>query len=807
MIRIIALIVLGLAALANSVFAQASQRIDIHGKVLNESEQPMNAVSVYVMTESSKVIVKTGVTDENGQYQISQVPQGRYYIEVAVVGYTLGQSESFDFQGEVTEIPTITMLPESQGIEAVEVTGQRPMIQSTNGKLVLNVENSTLAAGNNALEVLQRAPGVTVDKDENILLMGRSGINVTIDGRQTFMTGEQLATFLKSLDGNQIKSIEVGTTRSAREDAEGATGSINIVLKKNDTEGFNGTFTASAAHGQHARGNTSASLNYKKNSTTLFGSYAYTNNKIQPELGVFRIVGDNPGTAFDQDAEIVNINRSHNYRFGVEHKTSDRNTMLLQFSANNNNNDSENNSITYMNVPNMAVDSTMATANYDDNAFNRYSLNFNNEFLTDTVGGKLTVDADVTNFKIRNNARYNYTMRDADGSLLYDPENERAAMPIDINIYVGKLDYEKPIGENSKIETGVKYSYVKTDNNMQFEHFINDQWQDFEGRSNHFVYTEQVSAAYVDYSREFGKWSVKGGLRGEYTVSDGNSVTLGTNVPRDYFDLFPSINITHTPHENHILSLSYAKKISRPNYRFLNPFEYYIDRFTFQKGNEYLKPQYTHGFTLNYTLMRMFNFTLGSDITLDAMTESMGQDEETKRSWIIRENLGRQTTSYLNMNTPFRIGKRWTMNNNLTLVHMHFKGPIAGAYVDQGTFMAQLNNMSTFKINDSFTAETSLNYTSPFVYNVYKLESRWGLDAGINYNFKDKRSSLKLAATDIFRTNKNNLSTRFDVFHSDIRQYHDSQTIRLTYSLRFGNLKQNGRRNDRNNEERERAGQ
>lgn len=806
MIRIIALIVLGIVALVNGAMAQMTPKTTIYGRVLNENEQSMNAASVYLMTESSKVIIKTGVTNENGQYDISQIPHGKYYIEVVVVGYNPVQSEVFEFQGVAIEIPTITMLPQSQDIESVEVTGQRPMIQSSNGKLVLNVENSTLAAGNNALEVLQRAPGVTVDKDDNILLMGRGGINVTIDGRQTFMSGEQLATFLKSLDGNQIKSIEVGTTRSASEDAEGATGSINIVLKKNDTEGFNGTFLASAAHGTFARGNTSASLNYKKNSTTLFGSYAYTNNKMQNDLEIFRIVGDSPGTAFDQDAVILNHNKTHNYRFGIEQKTSDRNTMLLQFSAINNNTDSENDSRTTMGIPNMPLDSTMGAANYDDNAFNRYSLNFNNEFLTDTSGGKLTFDVDITRFKVRNKANYQYTMRDADGSLLYDPERERADMPVDINIYVGKLDYVKPVGKG-RVETGVKYSWVKTDNNMQFEHFVDGQWQNFEGRTNHFVYTEQVSAGYIDYSRDMGKWSVKAGLRGEYTVSDGNSVTLGTNVPRDYFDLFPSVNITHTPHENHILSLSYAKKISRPNYRFLNPFEYYIDRFTFQRGNAYLQPQYTHGFSLNYTLMRMFNFTLGSDITNDAMVESMGQDDETKRSWIIRENLGRQVNSYLNMNTPFRIGKRWSMNNNLTLVHMHFKGPIAGAYVDQGTFMAQLNNMGTFKINDSFSAETSLTYTSPFIYNVYRLESRWGLDVGINYTFKDKRSSLKLAATDIFRTNRNNLNTRFDIFHSDIRQYHDNQAVRLTYSLRFGNLKQSVRRNDQNNEERQRAGQ
>src|SRR5690606_23838351 len=195
-----------------------------------------------------------------------------------------------------------------------------------------------------------------------------------------------------------------------------------------------------------------------------------------------------------------------------------------------------------------------------------------------------------------------------------------SSMPVDIDIYVSKLDYVKPF-KKGKLEAGLKYSNVKSDNDLGFERFVGGQWEDYEGRPNHFVYTEQVSAGYVDYSTEFGKWTAKAGVRAEYTISDGHSITKDSRVKRDYLDFFPSANLGYNISPNHILTLSYARKISRPNYRFLNPFRYYIDKLTFQEGNPYVNPQYTHGFSLNYTLMQMFNFTLGTDITNDAMVD------------------------------------------------------------------------------------------------------------------------------------------------------------------------------------------
>ncbi|PRD53881.1 outer membrane beta-barrel family protein [Sphingobacterium gobiense] len=798
--------ILNICFLLVTVLTAQAQQGEVGGRVLNEQLEPLANVSVYLLTAKVGALIKTEITDEHGRYVIKNVPSGEFVVQASSVGYEIGKSSSLNVTGQSVIVDDIILKANQQTIDAVTVEGQVPLVQQRDGKLILNVENSTLAAGNNALEVVRRAPGVSVDKDENLQLMGQQGVNVTIDGRQTYMSGEQLSTFLKSMNGDQIKSVEVSTIRSAKEDAEGTVGSINIVLKKNRLEGFNGSFLASGAHGKHARGNSSLNLSYKKDNTTVFGTYGFTRNKRQFDLGLERKipseeVGDR---VFDQDASLVETNKTHNYRIGIEQKTSERNTMLLQFSGDNDKESSVNASLTNIGPALGLVDSVLRTVTNSRTPFNRYSLNFNNELQLDTLGGKLIFDFDWTAFRNDADIDYDYKTYLPDGNLSYAPEKWRTGMPVDIDIYVGKIDFIKKLGKG-KLESGLKYSRVKSDNNLAFERFVDNTWEDFEGRQNHFIYTEEIAAGYLDYNRSFGATDIKLGVRAEYTFSDAHSVTNGVTNKRDYLDFFPSASISHAVNENNIVSLSYARKISRPNYRYLNPMPYYIDKFTFMLGNPYLRPQYTDGFTLNYTLYKMFNITLGTDITNDAMVESMGQDDIKGESWVTRENLARTVTSYLNVNAPFRIGKIWTMNNNLTTIYMHFRGPIAGEYADLGSVFFQGRSTNNFKLTKALSAELAVDYNSPFLYNIYKIHARWGTDIGINYNFKDERNSLKLAATDIFRTQQNNVSTDFGQFNSMIRQYNDNQTVRLTYTYKFGNLKQQMKKRGEESEEASRA--
>lgn len=781
-------------------------QVRITGSVQSENNEPLPLATVYLTKTNTTVVLKAAVTDENGHYQFAEVKPGNYRIDVKMIGYLSDKSNAFDIAQSDYSLPIIKLKTDTRKLQEVAVEGKRPMVESKPGKLVLNVENSPMAAGNNALDIVQRAPGVSLDNNNNLQLMGQSGVAVTIDGRQTYMSGEQLVNFLKSTDGNQIKSVEVITTRAAKDDAEGAVGTINIVLKKNRMEGFNGSFNLTAGSGEKFRGNSSLSLNYKKENTTVFGSYAYSDEKAYRQLHIDRIIqNDGVKSYFNQKSVLDEKERNHSYRFGIEQRTSLRNTLTLQFNGSNNTEYNDNNSLTNIGQSFAQYDTILVSNSAFKELFDRYSANLNNEFKIDSNGRKLTFDLDWSKFKSSKRVNYHNQYFDLNWSPFAPEEIQRSGMPIGIDIYVAKFDYEHPLSKVSKLEIGAKYSNVTSDNDLTFEDFLNSSWINNVKRTNHFVYKEQIAAGYVDYNNTVGKWGVKIGLRGEYTLSDGHSLTLNKQVKRNYFQLFPNANLTYTVNENHILSLGYARKITRPNYRQLNPFDYFIDKLTFERGNPYLNPQFSNEFTLNYTLMQRYNVTLGINDIKDAIVESMGQDSVQKQTWVIRENLGRNLTAYLNLNIPVTVSKIWNMNNNLTGIHFNFDGMVAGYPLKRKSFLLQANSMHNLKLSKSLSANVNLRYFSPFKYNVYDMEARWDMEVGATKTFKDQRSSLKLAVTDLFNTGNQNLRTNFGSFDSSIRQYQDRRVVRLTYSYKFGNLKNNYRKKDTSNEEKERA--
>ncbi len=778
----------------------AYAQVKVTGKVHVENNVPLASATAYLMKAKTTVILKAVVTDENGEYQFSDIQAGSYYVEAKMVGYTTNKSNVFDISKSDHKVPAILLNTDTRKLQEVAVEGKRPMVESKPGKLVLNVENSPLAAGNNALDIVQRAPGVSLDNNNNLQLMGQSGVSVTIDGRQTYMSGEQLVNFLKSTDGNQIKSVEVITTRAAKDDAEGAVGTINIVLKKNRMEGFNGTFNMTAGRGEKFRGNSSLSLNYKKNNTTVFGSYAYSDEKSHRKLLLDRVI-QNKGekTYFKQRSILDEKEQNYSYRFGVEQRTSARNTLTVQFNGSNNIEYNDNDSKTNVGKSFTTLDSLLISTSQFKELFDRYSANLNNEFRIDSNGRKLTLDLDWSKFKSSKRVGYNNQYFDGQMNAITPEEIQRSRMPIGIDIYVAKLDYEQPLSKVSKLEMGAKYSNVTSDNDLTFEDFLNNSWINNEKRTNHFVYKEQIAAGYIDYNNTIGKWGLKVGARGEYTFSDGNSLTLNKQVKRNYFKLFPNANLTYTLHENHILSLGYARKITRPNYRQLNPFDYFVDKLTFERGNPYLNPQFSNEFTLNYTLMQRYNVTLGINDVRDAIVESMGQDSVLKQTWVIRENLGKNLTAYLNLNIPVTVSKIWSMNNNITGIHFNFDGMVSGYPLKRTSFLLQATSMHNLKLAKSLSANVNLRYFSPFNYNVYDMKARWDMEVGATKTFKDQRSSLKLAVSDLFNTGNQNLKTNFGDFDSSIRQYQDRRVVR------FGNLKNNYRKKDTSNEEKERA--
>lgn len=794
-------IVLLILSLYSGVYAQEAA---LKGRVVDEKHAPLDLATVNLLRATDSTILKTDFPDEKGQYAFGNLPRGEYLISAVLIGYIDAVSQIIRITADkgTTDAGALVLKPTHTVLAEVAVTApQRPLVERKPDMLVVNVENSTLAAGNTALDILERSPGVTVDKDDNISLMGKQGVTVMIDGKQTYLSAEQLANFLRNMDGNTIKSIELITNPSSKYDASGTAGMINIVLKKNRLAGTNGTFTLGTGYGFGHKANTSVNLNHKVGRVNVFGTYSYMNNRGGSEFDIFRsILGENDRTDFQQYTNFNRRNRSHNYRGGIDYNTSDRNVLGIVVSGYASGNDNNNASNTLIGRTVAVPDSTLTTSSIFDGRYSSFAVNINNQFTIDSNGRKLVADVDMSRFSNHNRANYNNTFYLPSGAIKDEPLLSRSDMPTIIDIRVAKVDYTHPIDKKNKIEAGLKYSDVSSDNDMRFENQVNGQWQNDQGRTNHFLYEEAVAAAYLNYNTQLGKWGVQMGLRGEYTVSDGNSITLANRVKRDYLDLFPSIFVNYNISDDHQTGISYSKRINRPNYGNLNPFEYFLDQYTFEQGNPYLKPEYTHAFEASYTLKQKYHLSAGYNRTNDVIAESMNQDLVTKRTWVTRDNLAMQEVWYANLNLPIKVAKYWNTQTNLNAYYMGFEGPLNGDYLKQGQFAWQLRSNHTFNILSTLTAEASVNYRSSLIYSVYHIGAQWSIDAGLNKSFYHKKANLKLSVSDIFDTRIQDVRTRYNNMNTIVNQKNETRVARLTFTYSFGNLKSGARRETQSEE-------
>ena len=792
-----------LVGLATGTYAQQAS---LRGNVVDGQQQPLDLATVHLLNAADSSVVKTVFPDGQGRFIFAGIAQGNYLTKAVLVGYADAVSNPITVAGGDTDKTVGTLMLHRSNTVLDEVTvaaPERPLVERRADMLVVNVENSTLAAGNTAMDILERSPGVTVDKDDNISLMGKQGVTVMIDGRQTHLSAEQLANFLRNTDGNTIKSVELITNPSSKYDASGTAGMINIVLRKNRLAGTNGSLTVGGGYGVGHKVNTSLNLNHKQGPVNVYGTYSYMNNRGNSEFNIFRsiLLPDGANTDFQQYTDFMRHNSSHSYRVGVDVQTSERNVVGISVNGYASGNGNDNSSRTLIGQTVLVPDSTLTTASVFDGSYTSFAVNANNQFTIDTNGRKLVADVDISRFSNHNKTDYNNTLFLPSGGMKGDPLLSRSDMPTIIDIRVAKVDYTHPLGKAGRMEAGLKYSNVASDNDMRFENLSDDGvWQNDGTRTNHFVYEEQVAAAYVNYHAQLGKWGVQAGLRSEYTVSDGNSITLVNRIKRDYIDFFPSVFVNYNLSEHHQLGLSYSKRINRPNYGNLNPFEYFLDRYTFEKGNPYLRPEYTHAFDLSYTLMQRYNLSAGYSRTNDVIAESMNQNDETKQTWVSRDNVARQDIWYGNLNVPVKVAKWWNTNTNLNAFYMAFDGPLNGEYLHQGQFAWQVRSNHTFTIWPTFTAEASANYQSSLIYSVYRIGAQWSVDAGLNKSFYDKKVNLKFSVTDIFDTRIQDVRTRFGGLHAIINQKNETRVARLTLTVNFGNLKNGARREDRSEE-------
>jgi len=768
--------------------AQA-QTSKITGTINDATAKPVEFATVSLLRATDSTIVKGALSDEKGTYFFDNVAKGSYFIKTTSVGYVNGLGKTFTADGTAqVAVPAITMAEAAKALNAVNITAAKPLIERKVDRTVMNVENSILAAGNTAMEILERAPGVTVDKDDNISLRGKQGVTVMINDKLTYLSAAQLATLLRSTDGNTISTIEIITNPSAKYDAAGNSGIINIKLKKNKQKGTNGSLSAGVSRGRGNRDATSLNINHKNGPLNIFGTISRGDNNRYRDMTISRVIAASTTPYFDQSTKMPSFNYYNNFNVGADLETSNKNIFGLVASGYTNGGRDLNDNHTDISSPSRVLQSYLNTTSNMENRYKNLAFNLNDRYKIDTLGQDLAVDLDYSKFSNNSVAEYKTLYFNPDNTLdaTKDPNPKilRNQSPSSIEIYTGKADYSKPLSKTWKLEAGAKFSSVKTDNDLQAQKLANGSFINDEDRTNRFIYTEQIAAAYTNINHQFKNGSIQVGLRAENTESDGNLITENKRIKRSYLNLFPSLFINHSFGKKNDVGFSYSRRIDRPNYGDLNPFDYYLDDYTFMKGNSFLKPQYTNNFDLTYTYNKTIDVSLNYSLTTDVITQLILT--EGNRTYQTNENLRTQKSYGITIYSPFTITKWWTGNVNFNGFYLGFKATgLIGGSVDNGQRAFTFRSTQNFAVA-KFKAEVTGSYRSALTYGIYHLFPQYSMDAGVSRAFANKKLNLKVSLSDIFNTLRSDLNSTELGNDFKIRQKSDTRVFRINLTYNFG---------------------
>ncbi len=754
------------------------------GIVTDTDGKPLEFVAIMLTNANDSNQFVGTATDASGRFEFNHIVYSSFFVRTSMVGYNNGSSEIV--QADNNDTIRITMTTATGSLNEFTVQTKVNKIEFEPGKIIMNLENSTLTAGNNALDMLRRMPGVFVDNDGNISIKGKSGVNVYIDGRPTYLSGSQLKNFLKTLMANNISKIEVITQPGANYDAEGNAGIINITLIKKMALGFNGNLEGWYIQGIYPKGGGSFSFNYGKGKWNIFGSYSYTHWH-----GIIQSESDRTidSTHYRQIYKGQPIENTHNVKLTMDYDISKKVIFGagINFSAGHSRWKGGNHS-TFTNLNSGVVDSTQAVA--DSTAWTSYNatLNLNTQWKIDSLGQKLSVNADGGTYLEYVGGGYKYYFYDQYGTQFRMAPDRIYSQAPALYLVSGKVDYENPhLFKKLKFEAGIKSSYVTNEANVQYRTFDpgNNEIA-IPSMSNHFIYEENINALYIQLKYNVKKWSFSAGLRGEHTNTTGRQLTTGQVNRQNYFSLFPSAGLAWNPSDNHSINFMYSRRIDRPEYNELNPFIYTMDNYSSYQGNPNLLPQFSNNLELTYTMFQVFTTSVSYSQINNNITDIFRVDSlNSQRLIYTNTNLG-ETHNFTTGGTFMMPIGSWcylmfsgnaiynsVVDTNLNIDRQGWYGMFSG-YVEftlPAKFSIELNGyaMTAMPVGQSITQPMG--------------------EVGIGVSkklFKDQLT-LKLSATDLFLTTPfRSVITTEDGQSVNSTFRWDSRRLSFSASFKFG---------------------
>lgn len=784
-----------LSLLSTPIGLLAQGRAEVRGTVADSTGIGVEFVTVTLHRAADSVLVKTEFSDAQGAFHLQAKAGEHYRVSAAQLGMGRYWSPVFEVPAAGFSVGVITLVAgKATMLKEVTATAHKPLYEHLTDRTVVNVADNTLSAGATALEVLGRSPNITVDGNANLILRGREGILVVLDGKRVPLTGNELADYLRALPAEQIQSIELITNPPASYDAQGSAGVIAINLKRDQRLGTNGSINGSYGRSEYGKFIGGLALNYRNKTVNLYGNYAYTDrryfNRLDFEREYYQTSVQQGGSTLQHDNQVSHL-RSHTGKLGVDVTLSKRTLLGASVTGLTSQLNSFNDGHTQISDNTRA--STAVYSSTTDQDVSRPSgaanLNFRHSFADSATARSLNADVDY--------ARYR-TTRLTDLTTYFETPTQPANLlsgdqGSTLSIGAAKVDYSQPLPHRARLEAGAKVTQVRSDNSVIFSTGSNGATAVVEALSSRFRYRENVNAAYVNLHGSVAQTTLQAGLRAEQTntlaeLASATSGTLTDSRERHYLQLFPSLTLERALNERHALAFAFARRLDRPSYLQLNPLRTYVDATSYRSGNPFLTAQTSYNFELTHTYKGKFSTGLAYARTNQPTMNVVQPSSDGDRVVFITDvNLTKQDFYTLTFTVPLELTNWWSVYANELFYYNRFVGNLAGTDLDRGRFACNLGLNNSFILPHGWTADLNGLYESRESFGFNIIRSRGQVSAGVQKSLWGKKGTLRLNMADIFYTTPIRTISTYDNFVETSLLRQDTRIVTASFTYRFGN--------------------
>lgn len=768
----------------------------IYGKVVSVDDKPLANANVLLLNTKDSSLAKGQLTNATGVYSFENIPQGQYFISYSYTGYKNEYSDDVTISDkqQSLNLGIIKLTEMHLQLKEVTIAAKKPLYEQKIDRLVINVATSITFAGSTALDVLERSPGVRVNRMSNALSVnGKSGVIIMINGKRNYMDIAAVVQMLAGMPSGNIERIEIITTPPANFDAEGDAGIINIVLKSNNQFGTNGSYSLTAGYSKGEQNSASVNINHRKGKVNLFGNYSFSRNRLQQVWDTYHAVTNNGKLLenFSDDKRHA-LASQHDGQAGLDYEISKKTIAGALLSGSYRHWDMKSLNDAFVSSDNR-LDTTVSIINNELHTTLYYGANLNLQH-TFSDDEKLTVNADYLHYKDNNPNSYTNAYYNGFNNYLYD-ENVQSSKTTPLTMWIGAIDYTKKISKGTDMEAGIKDAWSGFRDVVGVSSLFQNNWVKDTSLSGNHTLNENISAAYTSFNIKLSaKTSMKAGLRYEFTHSRLGSETKLDIVKRDYGKLFPGFFLLHNINDSNSLNFSYSRRIWRPGFSDLAPWVLFLDPKTFHTGNPDLQPAIVDAVNVSYTYKNKI-LSLSYSYISPSITQIPKIDEGSNKLVIASENSKSYQSLSLNLSLPFTVTKWWNMQNNLT-GSWNKSSAFYKAAVQQEQKNFYINSTQNFLLLKDFSIGLSGFYSSKSLWGLYSFDPNWSIDIGVQKKILKNKSVLTFNINNIFNSlvgNYNALIPEQNLIVKNKYTY-GYRGFSLSYSHNFGNDKVKGKR-------------